>query len=450
MKGIRVVTGFIKQKLIALVLVVVGVGFLGAAGRPFGTDPFSGSREGQGFVLHVVDTDIDEAFEIVDEDSAGAYTYTPISTDTTVMIRYYGSNGDTARVTVTGIRPKRGGNGGTMKDSLSYYSRTYKVDGGDSTATDSVLHMFEQAWVDSGKASMVVVWAKGSSPTTNPLRKIPPRRITTPIAHLQFGSHDTPVLERAIFGVIDSSRTALFDSVRWSQSASGVARNVMRDTLVGDTDADTSRVYRVDGLQAAQAVVTIVVSDGSSAGGNYSLTITPQVSIDSTNWISNGPAYSQTSSAGATTSQILFYTTASATGLGAIQIATKAQLARLDASLYLRWLTAYSVDTYKGGVSDSTFVNIRLGRQYEPSDKGVLYELRQYPNIENALQYPNDYVVRDRVRVPAGEEVVRDYQNATSGGIELPEKCYIAVVARGDDADRSGYVTLIGKRRARR
>lgn len=454
MKAKEAIKKFVQRWAIRTGLVVAAVFLLGPASRPFGTNPFSGDIAGDGFIVHVVDTDIDEAFEIVDEDSSDRYTYTAISTDTTVMLRYAGANGDTALIHVTGIRPKRGvGTGANYaagRDTLAYYHKMYKLDGGDSTATDSVLHMFEQAWVDSGEANTVLVWAKGNSATSTPLRKIPPRRITSSIAHLLFGAGDTPLLEGITYGVYDTSRTALFDSVRWSQSAAGVPNlRAMVDTLVGDSDVDTTKIVRLDGLQAMSAFITSTVVDGSIAGGDYSLTMTPQVSADSTNWTSVGPTFLQTASATASQSHILFYTTDSGTAVPS-RVATKAQRTLIDAALYLRWIVTRTVDGYIAGVSDSTFLNIRLARQYDPSDKGVLFELRQYPNIENALQYTNDYVVRDRVHVPAGEEVVRNFTTMTGGGIYLPPRCYLAVVGRGDDADRVGYVTLIGKRRSRR
>ena len=456
MKAKDVAKNWMRKWGMPAVLLAASALWLGAAGRPFGTNPFSGDFGGDGFNIHVVDSDIDETFEIVDTDSGASYTYTPISTDTTVMIRYNGSNGDTAIIHVTGIRPKRGNASGAnysaQKDSLAWYHKMYKLDGGDSTATDSVLHMFEQVWVDSGEGNSVIVWAKGNSATSTPLRKIPPRRITAPIAHVLFGTQDTPLLEKVVYGVYDTSRTALFDSVMWSQSASGVQnKRAMVDTLVGDSDVDTSRVVLIDGLEALSVFITSTVVDGSIAGGEYSLTMTPQVSIDSTNWTSIGPTFTQTASATASQSQILFYTTDSGTAVPS-RVATKAQRTLIDASLYLRWIVTRTVDTYKAGVSDSTFLNIRMARQYPPSDKGVVFELRQYPNIENALQYTADYVVRDRAHVLAGQEVVRDFNPAgqAGGGMQLPPRCYLAIVAKGDDADRVGYVALVGKRRSRR
>lgn len=194
-----------RQWLIPVVLLAGGVLWLGAANKPFGTDPFSGGYEGKPFNITVTDTDIDAAFEIVNADSGALYTYTPIATDTTVLVKYLGSNGDTALVKITGIRPKRGGAYAAGKDTLGYVEKLLKVDGGDSVAVDSVLHMFEQAWVDSAKGALILVWAKGNSATGTPLVKIPKNKITAPIAHVLFGAGDTPVLEQITYSTASAS-----------------------------------------------------------------------------------------------------------------------------------------------------------------------------------------------------------------------------------------------------
>lgn len=286
MRAIEMLKRWIRRWGVSFALVGLAILSMGAANAPFGTNPFAGSREGQGFAFTVVDTDIDNAFEIVNEDSGANYTYTPMAADTTLRIRYFGSSGDTALVHVTGIRPKRGGAGGTMKDTLSSYHKTYKVNGGDSVSTDSVLHMFEQAWVDSGKAALIIVWSKGQSKSSAPLAKIPLRRIASPIAHLLFGSHDSPVLNQITYGVA-------------------------------------------------------------------------------------------------------------------------------------------SVDT-------------------------VTFELRQYPNIENALQYANDYVVRDFCKLGGAGSGLREATHVFPGGLEFPERCYLAVMAKGSANNEVGWVTMVGQRRSRR
>lgn len=198
-----------RQWLLPVVMLVATGLWLGAASRPFGTDPFSGGYEGKAFNITVTDTDIDAAFEVVNADSAANYTYTPVATDTTVMVKYLGGNGDTALVKITGIRPKRGvGNGNSYsagRDTLAYVEKLLKVDGGDSVAVDSVLHMFEQAWVDSAKGALILVWAKGNSATGTPLVKIPKNRITSPIAHVLFGANDTPVLEQITYSIASST-----------------------------------------------------------------------------------------------------------------------------------------------------------------------------------------------------------------------------------------------------
>lgn len=420
-----------KRGLLCGVLALFGLLLIGATNRPLGTNPFSGGREESGFSIHVVDEDIDDdVFEVVDADTG----FTPMAADTTIKVFYEGGNGDTALVRIWGIRPK---NVRSANDTLRSWTELLKVDGGDTVTTDSIYHAFNQAWLDTGEASAVRVWPAGQSNTAKRLRTIPARRISAPIAQFIFGGDDSPEVSSIEVGM-SRRMNSMLDSVAWSQGGSWPKI----DTLVGDSDADTSLVIPIQGAQSIGYTWKTTVKDGSLAGGGYSLTITPQVSHDSTNWFSliSNAVFTKTASANGTTIQVLYNTA------GDTILAGGRNIAYIDGSRFLRWIAAYSVDTYIAGVSDSTFIALIQDRQYQPGTIGISYELRVYPNIENPVNYAADYWVMEQAYVNGSDPTkVFSWPN----GLRLPKRTMIAVVARGDIDNMAGYATITGNRRTR-
>lgn len=429
-----------KNKLIYGLLALMALCLLGAANKPFGTNPFTGGRSDGGFSLQVVDEDIDDdGFEIVDADTG----YTPMAADTTIKVYYDHASGDTALVRVWGIRPK---NTRSVNDSLRSWTELLKVGGGDTVTTDSIYHAFNQAWLDSAENAPVYVWPAGQSHTLKRLRSIPPRRIVSPIAQFVFGNDDSPEITAIEVG-LSQSASSLLDSVDWYNGRPngngvplGVTSAVSVDTLTGDTDADTSFVIPIQGIQSLGYTWQANVIDGSIAGGNYSLTITPQVSQDQANWFSlvSSAVFTKSASANATTMQVLYNTS------GDTILAGGKNIAYIDGSRFLRWVAAYSVDAYLGGVSDTTFVTLIQDRQYWPGSVGISYEIRVYPNIENAVQFANDYWVLDRAYING-----KPHTFSWPDGLRLPKRTMIAVVAKGDIDDMRGFVTITGSRRTR-
>jgi len=108
--------------------------------------PYQGASEGQGFVLTVVDTDIDAAWEVI----SGAATFTPMARDTTVRIAY-------ANLSV--LDTLRAGNSGVGSLTAIYLG----ADTGDETPNNNFLEDRSTGTVGHQAA----VFGNGFSPRHN-------------------------------------------------------------------------------------------------------------------------------------------------------------------------------------------------------------------------------------------------------------------------------------------
>jgi len=162
------------KRLILSVLLLIAVSV--AWGR-IGMTPFD-SQDG-GFVIAVSDTGVSNtAFVLVSQDTG----FTQASgADSTIKVAYRGANGDTAIVHLSAIR------GNSSSDSLERDELRIKVDGADTVRTDSTYNLFEFAWVDTAKASSVIVFSRMSTPSGSRLDSIAANEIWRPDAHVFFG-----------------------------------------------------------------------------------------------------------------------------------------------------------------------------------------------------------------------------------------------------------------------
>lgn len=152
-------------------------------------DPFAGGERGNSFYIHVEDVDIDNAYELVtDYDS-----FTQTSVDSTVKVFYdtlaAGGAGDTLNVRIRGVRP------GAGPDSLESVVFNVKVGGGDTVATDSTIHIFEAAWLDTTGPGIALLFSRYSTPRGSLLDTIAAGRLAHPVAHVFFGNDDRPILD---------------------------------------------------------------------------------------------------------------------------------------------------------------------------------------------------------------------------------------------------------------
>ena len=188
------------KRIIALMLLML-VPALGQE-RELGTNPFQGSFSDGGFDFTVLDEDIgNSAFELVTQDTG----FTQMSADTTLsIISFNASTDDTALVTVTGVRPW---GGAQYADSLRYWIETIKVAGTDTVVTDSIYHLYEGAFIDSAMSGAVMVYATGTSPRDAVLDTVAANRFFQPNAHVLFGRHDKPVIDRIHYTVFSTTGT---------------------------------------------------------------------------------------------------------------------------------------------------------------------------------------------------------------------------------------------------
>ena len=159
------------KRIAALLLAMV----VGVSAQMFGTDPYSGSQGRASFDFTVVDTDIDASYELVSE---GVTSFTQMVADST--------------------------------PSLRYITQTISVAGADTIETDSTFHVFERAWLDSGMAAATIVFSRMASathPTTSMVDSISLNEFVNPVAHLIFGSNDSPRLERVHLSTFNTDGT---------------------------------------------------------------------------------------------------------------------------------------------------------------------------------------------------------------------------------------------------
>jgi hypothetical protein len=151
-----------------------------AHAQPFGSD-------GE-FLIHVVDRDVDAAFELVTQDTG----FTPMSTDTTVMAAFdttgiaLASSADTAKITMVGIR-----HSGTSK-TRERIQRKIKLAGGDTIQWNAgdTISIYETSWLDSTVPGPILVFSDVASVRNSILDSIGSGQLTSPKAHVYFGKKD--------------------------------------------------------------------------------------------------------------------------------------------------------------------------------------------------------------------------------------------------------------------
>ncbi len=189
--------------ILAIIITFVATASFAVTQVQLGTNPFAGSVKGQGFDFTVTDIDVgNSAFELVTQDTG----FTQMSTDAAISVTYEGSNGDTAVVILTGIRPWAAASA-QRADSLRYLPQLVKVDGGDTVTVDSTNHLFENAWVDSAMGAAVVIFADAATVRGSVLDTIAANSYTLPLAHQLFGRHDRPVIDRIHYTVFSTTGT---------------------------------------------------------------------------------------------------------------------------------------------------------------------------------------------------------------------------------------------------
>ena len=170
-----------KRLLIPLLLI-----FAATAWARLGMSPMD-SQDG-GFLIVVEDNDVDSgAFELVTQDTG----FTQLTgADSTIKVTYLGSNLDTALVHIIALR----GNVANS-DSLRRYETRLKVGGGDTVATDSTFNLYQGAWLDTSKASAVIVFSQMSSARNTLLDTIAANRIWQPNAHVFFAKGESGYID---------------------------------------------------------------------------------------------------------------------------------------------------------------------------------------------------------------------------------------------------------------
>jgi hypothetical protein len=151
------------KKIIALCLLLIAV-VLSADTK--GVSPYGG--DGNRYVIHVIDTDIDAAFEIADADSG----FTPLAANAPIRVLYSAANSDTAYVRIQGIRA----------DSV-WVDTTMRCPGHQAQTTAATFMAFEQAYLETEKSGVVSIYATATS-AGNQLRNIAANTLHEPIAQV--------------------------------------------------------------------------------------------------------------------------------------------------------------------------------------------------------------------------------------------------------------------------
>lgn len=122
-------------------------------------------------VLHVIDTDIDSALEIVDADSG----FTPLKANGVINVLYEAANTDTAYINITGLRA----------DS-TWVDTTMLVPGRQPASTAATFMAFDQAHLQHETNGIVAVYSTATS-SSSMLRTIAANVIHEPIAQIYAG-----------------------------------------------------------------------------------------------------------------------------------------------------------------------------------------------------------------------------------------------------------------------
>ncbi len=184
-------------------LIVVSLLASGAWARSIGTNPFAGSNTGKGFDFTTLDVDIgNAAFELVTQDTG----FTQIVTPGRIGVTFSGSpsSSDTAEVKITGVRAYAGAQ---FSDSLRHWTEQIRVAGLDTVRTDSSYQYFEHAWLDTAMANPIVVFSDLTTIRNSILDTIAIGLISQPRAHVIFGAHERPQLDRITFTTFSTTGT---------------------------------------------------------------------------------------------------------------------------------------------------------------------------------------------------------------------------------------------------
>lgn len=145
-------------------------------------------------VLHVIDTDIEGAFEIADADTG----FTPLKANGVINVLYQANNTDTAYVQIQGIRADS-----TWIDTLIL------APGRQVVTTAATFMALDQVWVQHETNGIVAVYSTVTS-ATSMLRQIDANEIHEPIAQIYAGRRGV-ILEAVQFTHLHGSDTTSWE-----------------------------------------------------------------------------------------------------------------------------------------------------------------------------------------------------------------------------------------------
>lgn len=253
-----------------LAAIACAVGWVAtAAAQPVGLD----GR--QGFWIHVVDRDVDAAFELVTADTG----FTPMAVDATLMAAfdttgYAGaSSASTAKLYVSGIRFNAG------SDSLRRVVRAISLAGGDTSQVNAgdTLSIFESAWLDTAVNGPILVFSDIADVRGSVLDTIAAGTIWNPKAHVFAGRDEEIVLDYVDAQMMSS--TAVTCELRVYPSIIADV-NYASDYLVAavaDSNTMKNGMFSSDfagrGLRLGQGTYSAWLCKGGAANADVAVTL---------------------------------------------------------------------------------------------------------------------------------------------------------------------------------
>jgi|GEM_PF-5392023 len=244
-------------RYIALIALLAGASFA----EPLNYNPGAGASSGDGFYIHVTDTDIDGSFELVTGDAQFAAT----AKDSVIYVAHdttsAGTVTDTAYVTVTGLSVS----GRRIEQQLA-------IAGGDTAVTDSAIHWYESAYLDSTMAGTFKVFhTKGSAVQ---LGTIAAGVFWEPQALVVFGKPDRPVLDYFIIENNGGGNSTSYELRLYPQTGPFWSFSADYDVIVSGTIANGGEPHQwAIGKQLPQKSAIAVVAKGGAVDQSISATL---------------------------------------------------------------------------------------------------------------------------------------------------------------------------------
>ena len=454
--------------------------------------PYQGAHEGQGFVLTVVDNDIDQAWEVI----SGAATFAPMTQDTTLRAAY-------ANLSV--LDSLRSGNSGVGSLTAIYLG----TDTGDETGNNNFLQnrntgtvtlktaVFDNGfsprwgayvtrWNDSdfqlGQRWAVACWAKGLS-AGNPGVNAP---------QIVWSLHESPKQARLQFnattgylsGIITDDGNATADTVTTAADLYDAAWHfVVFSCGASDLRLDVDRRTR-DTLSIANATNTLNTVDtltflGSRGGARDFRGMVDEFYVieDTTTLDSMRRAYVYDRGTSAPDTALVHLSGIRSTDSTHVWRTLSVPYAAVttDTTKLRAWEWAW-LDTmehqplilYRSGTTprQAKLDSIPAGARHEPvaqaffganespllesvtfvnyGANAITYELRLYPDVGDSIRFDQQYTVVAPAYIPSGGDAVTV---EFPGGLAVQPRGYLAAMALGGAANTKGAVIITGRRR---